>query len=142
MQSCCGAAAGNHEQDSQGVHHEPGLRPGQGCQRVIGGRGPVQVGPGDGDLRPRGEDRRSEERANAAGRSRPAQDPRPPQQEAQRTEDDRRATSEPQATVPGHDREEGEARIAGSSQIISECLSSMSESCSIHCWFYFIFLCL
>ena len=106
-------AAGDNEQNSQGVHHEPGLRPGEGGERVVGGGGPVQVGSGDGDLRPRRQDRGAEEGANAAGRGGPAEDARPPQQEAERTEGHRGATAQPQAAVPGHDREEGKTRVAG-----------------------------
>ena len=120
-------AAGDHEQDSQGVHHEPGLRPGQSGERVVGGRGPVQVGAGDGNLRPssvdhtlrgvnlrpRRQDRGAEEGADAAGRGRAAEDAGPPRQEEVGAQDHRGAAAQPQAAVSRHDREEGETRTAG-----------------------------
>ena len=69
-------------------------RPAVQCYDTVEGRSdqanwgvPLQVGAGDGNLRPGGKDRRAEEGENAACRGRAAEDAGASQQEENRAED-------------------------------------------------------
>jgi len=60
--------AADHEADPRPLHARPGLRPRQDQDHLVGVRGPVQVGEGAGQLRPRVQDCGAQ--AGGAGRGR------------------------------------------------------------------------